>query len=180
MGLLDITYRCVRLGQCITHQAGRQQYRAPVEVQRGGRNIQPPVAGGRLINVGKRRWKVACPEGDDPAVFHRINRFELLASFGVQVPGGDKISIRAAGRADGRIHQPPGAQRTSRPHLITYALKDADRAAQVVKRRGIPAEGPQRQAAPMQHLPLQYPAGQLQCMVECGQPGCRPACVSKG
>ncbi|MGP8001381.1 MAG: hypothetical protein ACLPKI_29260 [Streptosporangiaceae bacterium] len=148
--------------------------------QEGRRDIQRPVSEGSPIKVRKRGWQVAYREGDFCPVEHRVYRFQLLAGFGIQAPGGDKISISAIGRPNSQVNQPAGSQSPRRPHRITGAPQHADRAAQVAESLGIAAERPQCQAAPVQHLPQQKAARQLQGAVECREPGRRPACVGEG
>ena len=105
-----------------------------------------------------------------------MDRFELLTGFGVQAPGGHKISIRAARATQRQVNQPARGQRPGRPDRVAGPLQHVDRAAQVVQRRRIPAERPQRHAAPVQYPARQHAAGQLHRAVEGGQcAGVRPA-----
>ncbi len=97
MGLLDIAYGSVRLGQGLAGKSGRQQYVAPVVPEVWHRHVQMPVAGGGFIEEGQSSRKVTGPERGPSPVEHRISRFELLAGFSEQASCGHEVSIRAAG-----------------------------------------------------------------------------------
>ena len=59
VGLRDVAYCGVRLGQRVTDQAGGQQYIAAVQAEKGRRHIKRPIARGCLIKKGKRSGKVS-------------------------------------------------------------------------------------------------------------------------
>ena len=50
--------------------------------------------------MGKRGRQVAEGERDQAAIMHLVDGFQVLARLGEQVPGGDKVGVRAAGQAE--------------------------------------------------------------------------------
>ena len=187
MGVLDITDRRVRLGQRVAGQPGRQQHGAPVDAEGWYRHTERPVAGRGHIKAGKGGRQVSQREGSHRAIVHHVDRFQLLAGFGEQALGGREISVGAARRPQRHVNQRPGAQAREQSTPVARAPQHDDRLTKIVQGRRVPAEGPQRNAAAVQHpaqsaapldsckarsnaaRPVRRPAREDECYSQAGQ-----------
>ena len=180
MGLLNIAYCPVGLGERLTGQPSRQQCATSADTEKRRWHAQSPVADGNLVKEGKRCRQVSRSPSGNPAVEHRVDRFLFLTSLGEQTSRGRKVSIRTVWRPYGEVNEPTPFQSTSRPDSVVGTLQHADRLAEVIKCLGIPAECPPANPPPVEHAPLQHAIGHLDGSVKGGIPACSPARVNQG
>ena len=74
-------------------------------------------------------------------------------------PAATKSASARAGDADGQVDQPAAAQRAGRPDRSPARSQHADRPAEVVQGRRVPAQIPEHDAAPVQYPSHQHAGG---------------------
>lgn len=177
--LFEVSNRCVRLGERVAEQPGREQHRAAVGAQGRQRHAERPEPRGRLVEKCEGGGKVPGPERDERPVQHRVDRFELLTGLREQSPGGHEIGVCPVGEPERHVDKAPDVQRPGRPQRVARAAEHGHGAAQVLKCRRITADRPQRATAQEAHPRRWHAARSLDRSFEGGQPVRRAARVDE-
>ena len=178
-GRLDIGDRLLGLRERVAGQAGREQHRAPVQVEVGQRDHQRRIAPGRIIQAAQSGGEIAQAEGDDGPVVHQVRGFQLIAGPGEQPLSRAKIIRRPPDAALGQVDQGPGGQRPARPRGVPGPAQRGHRLVQVAERLGVTAQGPQDDGPALPDLGRADAAGLPPRLVERGEPGAGPARVDQ-